>query len=158
MIMRSSSSHEEGVVRDFSINTVRLSGDAEGRVKKLHGVRLRWKLDERGQRRMEPEPGSDFEMNADLVLLAMGFVGPETGPLLAGLGVELTERGNVKASESYATSKPGVFSCGDMRRGQSLVVWAIWEGRECALGVDAYLSGHSDLLASPNTSTLALDP
>jgi glutamate synthase (NADPH/NADH) small chain len=158
MIMRSSSSHEEGVVRDFSINTVRLSGDPEGRVKKLHGVRLRWKLDERGQRRMEPEPGSDFEMNADLVLLAMGFVGPEKGPLLSGLGVELTERSNVKAGENYATSKAGVFACGDMRRGQSLVVWAIWEGRECARGVDAYLNGHSDLLASPNTSVLALDP
>lgn len=158
MIMRTSSSHEEGVVRDFSINTVRFSGDAQGNVKKLHGVHLRWKLDEQGRKRMEQIPGSEFEMNADLVLLAMGFVGPEKGPLLSGLGVELTERGNVKVDPNFATSAPSVFSCGDMRRGQSLVVWAIWEGRECARGVDAYLSGHSDLLASPNTNALVLDP
>jgi glutamate synthase (NADPH/NADH) small chain len=158
MIMRSSSSHEEGVVRDFSINTVRFSGDAKGNVSKLHGVRLQWKLDERGQRRMEPVPNSEFELDAGLVLLAMGFVGPEKSPLLSGLGVELTERGNVKVDASYMTGTPGVFSCGDMRRGQSLVVWAIWEGRECARGVDAFLRGHSDLLASPNANPLILDP
>jgi glutamate synthase (NADPH/NADH) small chain len=158
MTMRSSSSHEEGVVREFSVNTVRFSGDAKGNVKKLHGVHLRWKLDEHGQKRMEQVPGSEFELDADLVLLAMGFVGPERSPLLSGLGVELTERGSVKVNGNYMTSLPGVFSCGDMRRGQSLVVWAIWEGRECARGVDAFLSGHTDLLASPNISPLVLDP
>jgi glutamate synthase (NADPH) small chain len=157
MILRTSSSHEEGVVRDYSINTVRFSGDAQGRVQKLHGVRLRWTLDNKtGRQRMEPIPGSEFEMPADLVLLAMGFVGPEKAPLLRDLGVTLTDRGNVQANAQYATSLPGVFSCGDMRRGQSLVVWAIWEGRECARGVDAFLMGHSDLLASPNFNALSL--
>ena len=97
-------------------------------------------------------------MDADLVLLAMGFVGPEKGPLLSGLGVRLTNRGNVDADAKYASSVKGVYSCGDMRRGQSLVVWAIWEGRECAREVDAYLLGHTDLLASPNVSPLVLDP
>jgi glutamate synthase (NADPH/NADH) small chain len=86
----------------------------------------------------------------------MGFTGPEKGPMLSGLGVDLTDRGNVKVSGNFATSVPGVFSCGDMRRGQSLVVWAIWEGRECAIGVDAFLNGYSDLLASPNVNPLAL--
>jgi glutamate synthase (NADPH) small chain len=157
MILRTSSSHEEGVVRDYSINTLRFSGDDAGNVKKLHGVRLRWVPDgDSGRQKMEPVPGSEFELDADLVLLAMGFVGPEKGPLLGDLGVKLTERGNVEADDSYATSVKGVFSCGDMRRGQSLVVWAIWEGRECARGVDAYLMGQSDLLESPNRSALSL--
>jgi glutamate synthase (NADPH) small chain len=84
-----------------------------------------------------------------LVLLAMGFVGPERGPLLDQLGVSLDARGNVKAKDSYETSAPGVFACGDLRRGQSLVVWAIWEGREAARGVDAHLLGNTDLPASP---------
>jgi glutamate synthase (NADPH/NADH) small chain len=143
------------VQRDYSINTVRFSGNAEGRVEKLHGVRLQWVKEPSGRQQMKPIEGSEFELRADLVLLAMGFTGPEKGPLLSGLGVELTDRGNVKVSGSYATSVPGVFSCGDMRRGQSLVVWAIWEGRECAIGVDAFLNGHSDLLASPNVNPLA---
>jgi glutamate synthase (NADPH/NADH) small chain len=158
MILRTSSSHEEGVVRDYSINTLKLTGDEAGNVKLLHGVRLAWDKGENGRPKMRPIEDSEFVMDADLVLLAMGFVGPEKGPLLSGLGVELTERGNVKVNDQYATSVAGVFSCGDMRRGQSLVVWAIWEGRECARGVDAYLMGHSDLLASPNTSALVLDP
>jgi len=156
MILRTSSSHEEGVVRDYSINTVRFSGDEQGQVKKLHGVRLRWAMDSSGRRRMEPVPGSEFDMDADLVLLAMGFTGPEKAPLLRDLGVTLNERGNVAVNDSYATSVPGVFACGDMRRGQSLVVWAIWEGREAARGVDAYLMGYSDLLASPNLGELSL--
>jgi glutamate synthase (NADPH) small chain len=156
MILRTSSSHEEGVVRDFSINTLRFSGDARGQVRKLHGVRLRWIVDGAGRRSMEPIPGSEFEMDADLVLLAMGFTGPEQSPLLRDLGVELTERGNVKVDGKYATCVPGVFACGDMRRGQSLVVWAIWEGREAARGVDAYLMGHSHLHSSPNHGELSL--
>ena len=158
MILRTSSSHEEGVVRDFSISTTGFSGDAEGNVKKLHGVRLQWVKGDNGRPKMERVPGSEFTLDAELVLLAMGFVGPEKGPLLSGLGVELTERGNVKATDQYATNVPGVYACGDMRRGQSLVVWAIWEGRECARGVDAFLCGHTDLLATPNTHPLALDP
>jgi glutamate synthase (NADPH/NADH) small chain len=94
-------------------------------------------------------PGTEFEQDADLVLLAMGFTGPEKGRLVSDLGLELDPRGNVKADENYETSVPGVFACGDMRRGQSLVVWAIWEGREAARGVDAFLRGHTDLPASP---------
>jgi len=157
MIMRTSSSHEEGVTREFSIATKKFSGDANGNVKKLHGVHLRWTMDSSGRQKMEEVPGSEFELDADLVLLAMGFVGPEKKPLIADLGVELTDRGNVKVDQSYQTSVAGVFSCGDMQRGQSLVVWAIWEGREAARGVDTYLKGiASDLPKSPNTSPLAL--
>jgi glutamate synthase (NADPH/NADH) small chain len=147
--LRTSSSQEEGGDRDYAILTKRFSGDAEGNVKKLHGVRVRWESNAEGKSRMVEVPGSEFEHDVDLVLLAMGFVGPEKGPLLRDLGVELDERGNVRADDTYETSVPGVFACGDLRRGQSLVVWAIWEGREAARGVDAYLRGHTDLPASP---------
>lgn len=142
--LRTSSSQEEGGDRDYSIMTKRFTGDAEGNVKKLHGVRV--KLE--GGRFVEI-PGSEFEQDVDLALLAMGFVGPEKGSLIGDLGLELDERGNVRCDDNYETSVPGVFACGDMRRGQSLVVWAIWEGREAARGVDARLRGHSDLPASP---------
>ena len=98
---------------------------------------------------MKEVAGSDFELPADLVLLAMGFLGPEKKGLLEQLGVELDPRGNVKADDNYMTTVPGVFASGDMRRGQSLIVWAIWEGRECAVGVDKYLMGHTDLPTSP---------
>ena len=139
----------------FSVNTKRLVGDADGNVKELHGVRLAWKLDNKGQRRMEEVPGSEFVLKADLVLLAMGFVGPEKS-LPEKFGAQLDGRGNVDVDASYMTSVPGVFSCGDMRRGQSLVVWAIWEGREAARGVDAYLMGHTDLGTSPMAAPLVL--
>jgi glutamate synthase (NADPH/NADH) small chain len=157
MIMRTSSSHEEGVTREFSIATKKFSGDASGNVKKLHAVHLRWTMDNNGRQKMEEVPGSEFELDADLVLLAMGFVGPEKNQLVVDLGVAMTDRGNVKVDASYETSVPGVFACGDMQRGQSLVVWAIWEGREAARGVDTYLRGRaSDLPKSPNTSPLVL--
>jgi len=149
MILRTSSSHEEGVTRDWSINTKSFSGDAHGNVKKLHGIRLQW-VKENGRLVMREVPGSEFELDADLVLLALGFLGPEREGLLADLGVQLNERGNVAVNSDYASNVPGVFSCGDMRRGQSLVVWAIWEGRECARGVDRYLMGETDLPASPD--------
>jgi len=149
MILRTSSSHEEGVIRDWSINTKYFSGDEHGNVKKLHGVRLEW-VQENGRPVMREMPGSEFELDVDLVLLALGFLGPERGALLTDLGVQLTERGNVAVDKSYMSNVPGVFACGDMRRGQSLVVWAIWEGRECARGVDAFLMGHTDLPASPD--------
>ena len=155
MIMRTSSSQEEGVERDFSVNTKKLVGDADGNVKELHAVKLQWKLDSSGQRRMEEVPGSEFVLKADLVLLALGFVGPEKS-VPEQLGAKLTDRGNVQVDESYMTSVPGVFSCGDMRRGQSLVVWAIWEGREAARGVDAYLMGQTDLASSPMSAPLVL--
>ena len=149
MILRTSSSHEEGVTRDWSILTKAFSGDEAGNVRKLHGVRLEW-VRENGKTAMREIPGSEFTLDADLVLLALGFVGPEKGGLLSQLGVQLTDRGNVAAGADYQATVPGVFACGDMRRGQSLVVWAIWEGRECARGVDAYLMGHTDLPASPD--------
>jgi glutamate synthase (NADPH/NADH) small chain len=148
MILRTSSSHEEGVIRDFSINTKRFSGDEKGNVRKLHGVRLEWGQDN-GRPVMKEIPGSDFELDCELVLLALGFLGPEADTVIAQLGCELTERGNVKAGPDYQTTVPGVFACGDARRGQSLVVWAIWEGREAARGVDAYLMGETFLPASP---------
>jgi glutamate synthase (NADPH/NADH) small chain len=148
MILRSSSSHEEGVIRDWSVNTTRFSGDAAGNVKKLHGVRLEWKQDN-GRPVMATIPGSEFEIECELVLLALGFLGPEPDTMLAQLGVKLTERGAVAVDANYQSSVPGVFSCGDMRRGQSLVVWAIWEGREAARGVDRFLMGDTALPSSP---------
>jgi len=147
--LRTSSSQEEGGERDYAILTKRLSGDERGNVKKLHGVRVKWEAGDDGRMKMVELPGSEFEQPAELVLLAMGFIGPEKPGLVSDLGLELDERGNVKADASYETSVPGVFACGDLRRGQSLVVWAIWEGREAARGVDAYLRGHTDLPASP---------
>jgi glutamate synthase (NADPH) small chain len=149
MILRTSSSHEEGVIRDWSINTKKFSGDAEGRVRKLHGIRLEWEKQNGGPPRMKEIPGSEFEIETDLVLLALGFLGPEKPGLVGELAVELDPRSNVIADGSYMTSVPGVFACGDSRRGQSLVVWAIWEGREAARGVDAYLMGRTSLPASP---------
>jgi glutamate synthase (NADPH/NADH) small chain len=148
MILRTSSSHEEGVIRDFSINTKAFVGDEQGRVKALRGVRLEWTQDN-GRPVMKEIPGSEFELPCELVLLALGFLGPETDTVVSQLGCELTERGNLKASADYQTTVPGVFACGDARRGQSLVVWAIWEGREAARGVDAYLMGETFLPASP---------
>jgi len=150
MILRTSSSHEEGVVRDWSINTKRFSGDEHGNVKKLHAVRLEWDKGNNGRPVMREIPGSEFEMDVDLVLLALGFLGPERPGLLTDLGVRLSDAGNVAVDRNWMSSVPGVFSCGDMRHGQSLVVWAIWEGRECARGVDQFLMGHTDLPASPN--------
>ena len=149
MILRSSSSHEEGVQRDWSVNTKAFSGDADGNVRKLHGVRLEWKKDASGRPQMVEIPGSDFEIECELVLLAMGFLGPERAGMLDDLGVRLDQRGNVDVGADYQSSVPGVFACGDMRRGQSLVVWAIWEGREAARGVDAFLMGHTFLPSSP---------
>jgi len=148
MILRSSSSHEEGVIRDWSINTKSFSGD-NGAVKKLHGIRLEWEQSENGRPQMKEIASSEFELDADLVLLAMGFIGPQPEGPIADLGLELDQRGNIVADTDYMTSTPGVFACGDARRGQSLVVWAIWEGRECARGVDRFLMGNTDLPASP---------
>ena len=148
MILRTSSSHEEGVVRDWSINTTHFSGDADGNVRKLHGVRLDW-VQDNGRPVMKPIAGSEFELDCELVLLALGFLGPESDTVVAQLGCEVTDRGNLKAGPDYQTTAPGVFACGDARRGQSLVVWAIWEGREAARSVDAYLMGETSLPASP---------
>jgi len=137
--LRTSSSHQEGCERDWSVLTKRVIGDNE--VKGLECVRVDWK-----DGRMEEIPGSEFTLKADLILLAMGFLGPRKQGMLDQAGVELDQRGNVKAdTESYSTSDPRIFSCGDMRRGQSLVVWAIREGRQCARAVDEALMGASEL-------------
>jgi glutamate synthase (NADPH/NADH) small chain len=135
--LRTSSSHQEGATREFSVLTERFSGE-NGKVKWLHCVRV--------DAAMKPIPGSNFELAADLVLLAMGFVHPVHEGMLAGLGIALDPRGNVKAdTEGYRTSLDKVFTAGDMRRGQSLVVWAIREGRQAAHAVDKFLMGSSAL-------------
>jgi glutamate synthase (NADPH/NADH) small chain len=145
MKLRVSSSHEEGCERDFSIATKGFSGEG-GKVKVLHAVRLAWKTDERGALRATEIPGSEFDVPADLVLLAMGYLHPVKRGMLEQLGVTLDPRGNVKADTNrYQTSNPKVFAAGDMRRGQSLVVWAIREGRQAARAVDEALMGASDL-------------
>lgn len=139
MILRSSGAHEEGGVRDYNILTKSLSGE-NGQVSKLHAVRVDWTRGENGRFQMSEVPGSEFSVDADLVLLAMGFLHPEHGGMLEQLGVELDGRGNVKVDNNKMTSVPGVFAGGDMVRGQSLVVWAIAEGRDAAQGIDRYLS------------------
>lgn len=141
-IERTSSSHEEGVERDFAIMTKRLSGDEEGNITKLHAVRLQFgpKDPETGRSEMKEVPGSEFEVDADLILLAMGFLGPVKNGLIEELNLELDPRGNVKADKNKMTSLNGVFTAGDMTRGQSLVVWAIQEGRTAAEGVNQYLN------------------
>jgi glutamate synthase (NADPH/NADH) small chain len=135
--LRTSSSQEEGVDREFSVMTQRFSGE-NGRVKKLHCVHV--------DDKMKPVPGSEFELAADLVLLAMGFVHPVHEGMIQNLGVKLDARGNVAAdTDAYQTSIPKVFAAGDMRRGQSLVVWAIREGRQAAHAIDKFLMGSTTL-------------
>jgi len=144
--LRTSSSHEEGCSRDWSVATKRFEGSG-GRVERLVAVRLEWTKDPAtGQTRMTEAPGSEFTLKADLVLLAMGFVGPAAKSMLEQFGVARDARSNVQANtEDYRTSVPKVFAAGDMRRGQSLVVWAIREGRQCARAVDEFLMGGSTL-------------
>jgi glutamate synthase (NADPH/NADH) small chain len=143
--LRTSSSQEEGAIRDWSVSTRSIEGQ-NGKVTAINCVRVDWKRAENGQWQMEEIPGSEFTLKADMVLLAMGFVHPVHEGMLQELGVDLDPRGNVKAdTEQYRTSIDKVFSAGDMRRGQSLVVWAIREGRQCARSVDEFLMGNSDL-------------
>ena len=137
--LRTESAHEEGGIRDWSIATTRFEGDAEGNVKKLHAVRVSPPPD------FQPVPGSEFSLDVDLVLIAMGFTGPTKSGLLDELGVALDSRGNISTDENYMTSVPNVFTAGDMRRGQSLVVWAIAEGRKAARCMDLHLMGSSNL-------------
>ena len=145
-IFRVSSAHEEGGERLYSLSTEKFSGDASGRVTTLHAQHVEM-VQKDGRTQLVPVAGSDFELKADLVLLAMGFTGPETEGMLTRLGVKLTERGNVWRDERWMTSIPGVFTAGDMQRGQSLIVWAIAEGRSAARAVDEYLMGRSILPA-----------
>jgi glutamate synthase (NADPH/NADH) small chain len=146
--LRTSSSHEEGCGRDWAVTTKAFRGE-DGKVSALVAARVEWKKDEKGQMKMVEVPGSEFELPADLVLLAMGYLHPVHSGMLDDLGVDYDSRGNVKASVDgpgcYHTSVPKVFAAGDMRRGQSLVVWAIREGRQCARAVDEFLMGTSEL-------------
>jgi glutamate synthase (NADPH/NADH) small chain len=137
--LRIESSHEEGGVRDWAVNTLKFTGDDNGNVKKLHAIRVG------PPPKFEAVPGTEFELDADLVLLAMGFTGPVRNGLVEQLGVEMTVRGNVATDEHYQTTVPGVFAAGDLRRGQSLVVWAIAEGRKAARAIDLHLMGKTKL-------------
>jgi glutamate synthase (NADPH/NADH) small chain len=143
--LRTSSSHEEGCARDWAVATKRFEG-SNGKVEKLVAVRVEWQQAPDGQMKMAEVAGSEFALKADLVLLAMGFVSPAQKGLLDGLGVKRDARNNVDANtDQYRTSVDKVFAAGDMRRGQSLVVWAIREGRQCARAVDEFLMGASEL-------------
>ena len=141
-VFRVSSAHEEGGERVFSVNTERFVADEAGTVRALVAYEV-----EMVDGRFEKIEGTDFELPCELVLLAMGFVGPERDGLLESLGVGFDARGNVARDGAFMTSVPGVFACGDMGRGQSLIVWAIAEGRSCAAGVDRYLAGETQLPA-----------
>lgn len=137
--LRQESSHEEGGQREWSMSTVSFSGDEHGNVRKLHGIRVG------PPPRFEPQEGTEFTLDVDLVLLAMGFTGPVRNGLLEQLGCKLDLRGNVATDENYQTSVPNVFAAGDLRRGQSLVVWAIAEGRKAARALDLQLMGSTKL-------------
>ncbi len=143
--LRTSSSHEEGCERDFAVATKSFTGE-NGHVTGLNAVRVAWGTGPDGRMGMQEIAGSEFHIKADLVLLAMGFLHPVKAGLLEKLGVDLDPRGNVKATDrDYTTSQPKIFTAGDARRGQSLVVWAIREGRQCARAVDEFLMGSSEL-------------
>jgi glutamate synthase (NADPH/NADH) small chain len=139
MLYRVSSAHEEGGERVYSVSTQEFLGDDEGRVRALRLVEVDAKF--------QPVPGTEQEIPADLVLLAMGFTGPEREGLVEQLGVELDDRGNIVRDGDYASTVPGVFVAGDAGRGQSLIVWAIAEGRAAAAAVDTYLTGSTNLPA-----------
>jgi glutamate synthase (NADPH/NADH) small chain len=150
-VFRVSSAHEEGGERVYSVNTECFLGDDAGNLRALRAHEVTFDAG-----KFVKVPDTDFELSCELVLLAMGFLGPERAGMLETLGVTLDARGNVARDESFMTTEPGVFACGDMGRGQSLIVWAIAEGRSCAAGVDAWLSGESQLPApiAPTTRPL----
>jgi len=138
-IFRTSSAHEEGGEREYCVLTKKLTG-RNGHVEQLHGVRVEFE-----GRNMREVPGTEFTIDADLILLAMGFLGPERKGMLEQLGVVISERGNVATNADKMTNIPGIFAAGDMARGQSLIVWAIREGRQAAKFIDKYLMGFTDL-------------
>jgi glutamate synthase (NADPH/NADH) small chain len=148
MQLRTEGAHEEGGVRDWSIATTKFTGSASGCVEQLHGVRVG------PAPTFKAIPGTEFTLDADLVLIAMGFVGPVRNGMIEQLGVKLDARGNVATDQNHMSSVPGVFAAGDMRRGQSLVVWAIAEGRKTAVCVDAYLQSKSLRASAEKASTL----
>ncbi len=154
-ILRMSPAHEEGGKRDWQIKTKHFAGDEHGRVKELHGVRVYQYFDDNGERQFEEMHGSDIAFPCDLVLLAIGFSGPETD-LSTAFGLKLTENGAIQSDRRYQTSQPGIYAAGDCRRGQSIVVWAIAEGREAARNIDEYLTGKLSHLAARDRSPLKL--
>jgi glutamate synthase (NADPH/NADH) small chain len=151
MVLRTSAAHEEGLgkygkdLRDYAVITKAFEGDDAGHVRKLKGVRINSHKDETGRRHIEEIEGSEFELPCDLCLLAIGFSGPETYGPVADLGIELTGRGAIQVNDHYETNVEGVYAAGDSRRGQSLVVWAISEGRQAARCIDEALMGRTDL-------------
>ncbi|MGH8977791.1 MAG: glutamate synthase subunit beta [Acidimicrobiia bacterium] len=147
MIYRVASAHEEGVERVYAVNTECFLGDEAGNVRALRAHQVEQQVVD-GRMTFEKVEGTDFELPCELVLLAMGFVGPQREGLLDQLGVDINDRGNVTRDGEYETSRPGVYVCGDMGRGQSLIVWAIAEGRSCAAAVDRFLMGDT-LLPAP---------
>lgn len=152
MVLRTSSSHEEGCTREWSILTKAFIGDAQGKLRAVQIVEIEWKKNEEtGRYGFFEVPGTEKEIPCDLALLAIGFLHPQKQGMLEQLGVELDGRGNVK-TDNYFTSEPGVFAAGDMRRGQSLVVWAISEGREAARSVDGFLNGDGSQLEGKTAS------
>ncbi len=155
MIYRVSSAHEEGGDRDYAISTTGFIGDGRGNLAALATVRVEPALRD-GRMVFEQVPGSEEEVPAELALLAMGFTGPERGPMIEQLGVELDARGNVSRDGRWATNVDGVYVCGDMGRGQSLIVWAIAEGRACAAAVDSHLTGATELpsVVAPSSTPL----
>jgi glutamate synthase (NADPH/NADH) small chain len=136
--LRTEGAHEEGGIRDWSVNSLKFTGDENGNVKQLHLVRVG------PPPKFEPIPGSEYVLDVDLVLLAMGFTGPVRSGMIEQFGLAVDNRGNVAANADYMTSVDGIFAAGDMRRGQSLVVWAISEGRKAAASVDAYLAAKAE--------------
>jgi len=147
-VFRVSSAHEEGGERLYSVNTECFLGDDDGNVRALRAHEVKF-----AEGRFQKVEGTDFELPCELVLLAMGFLGPQKAGLLEQLGVTLDARSNVARDDQFMTSEPGIFACGDMGRGQSLIVWAIAEGRSCASGVDAWLMGDT-LLPRPIAPTM----
>ena len=138
-VFRTSSAHEEGGDRQYAMATTHFSGDPDGRVHRLHGHRVT-PGSNGGRPTFAAVPGSEVDMPADLVLLAMGFTGPEKSRLLDELGVTMTDRSTVWRDDAWQTSVPGVFAAGDLQRGQSLIVWAIADGRQAAAAIDRYVS------------------
>jgi len=142
MILKTTSSHEEGGARKWSVLTKKFIGD-NGRLKGISCVKIEFERDDKSCQLIKEVPGSEFQIDADMVILALGFLHPEKNKLIDGIGLD--QRGNVNTKDNYMTSAKGVFSCGDMRRGQSLIVWAIAEGRRSAYHIDKYLMGKSSL-------------
>jgi glutamate synthase (NADPH/NADH) small chain len=136
--LRTETSHEEGGIRDWGINSIKFTGDKAGNVTQLHAVRVG------PPPSFTPVAGSEFTIDCDLVLLAMGFLGPVRNGMIEQMGLALDPRGNVLANPDYMTSVDGIFAAGDMRRGQSIVVWAISEGRKAAAAIDRYLTATTE--------------